>query len=314
MKKLSAAFTALLTAAYSCGLTAFAESSEWPYLPDRGDESTLTDHGENDIAPKLTVDCLAIPYSEAAAKIVTVNIRLDGNNIDGNYCTTGFHIYWDSRLKPVAARDGNYARSGDAIEDLSFVTNNIGEYGAFVMTTGAADYGFSGVYVSFDLQIPDDAQPGDIYPIDIAYRTSDYRTDLFTNNANDEKGTRMQEYLFRHGIYSSVNPNDNTDYVEMPKYADGYIYIVPDDPTPEYTLGDVTKDGKIDARDAARVLTNYAQSSSGDISIEQSVFLASDVNLDNVVDGRDATIILTYYAKASAGKAGSFAEYLDMSR
>ena len=76
-----------------------------------------------------------------------------------------------------------------------------------------------------------------------------------------------------------------------------------------YTLGDANRDGMIDARDAAAVLTNYAYMSVG-IVPEKAVLLASDVDGDGMADGRDATLILTYYSKASAGKAGGFEDFI----
>ena len=160
----------------------------------------------------------------------------------------------------------------------------------------------------------------------------------------------MQNSLFRHGIYSSVNPNYTYIGGQMLDHADGYIYVNTTTTTttetttttttttttettttttteqettatttefvpvePEYMLGDVNGDKMIDARDAAALLRNYAFTSVGG-SIDRAVFLASDVNSDYVADGRDAAFIFTYYAKASAGKAGSFEDYARLFR
>ena len=80
---------------------------------------------------------------------------------------------------------------------------------------------------------------------------------------------------------------------------------------PVYTLGDVNSDGTVDARDASKVLTEYARFSTDRSYKPDEIFmLAADVNRNKIVDGNDATAIFTYYAKASAGKAGSFAEYI----
>ena len=69
---------------------------------------------------------------------------------------------------------------------------------------------------------------------------------------------------------------------------------------PDYTLGDVNNDGKVDAKDASLVLVEYAKMSTGgtgDFTEVQK--LAANVNSDSKIDAKDASFILTYYAMAS---------------
>lgn len=67
-------------------------------------------------------------------------------------------------------------------------------------------------------------------------------------------------------------------------------------------LGDVNKDGYVDAVDASNVLTAYANLSSGkDSGLTGAAAAAADVNGDKMIDAVDASNILAYYASISNG-------------
>jgi len=72
---------------------------------------------------------------------------------------------------------------------------------------------------------------------------------------------------------------------------------------PDYTLGDVNNDGKINAVDASNVLAYYARISTnqeGGYTEEQ--ILAADVTHDGSINAVDASNILAYYAYVSTTK------------
>ena len=72
---------------------------------------------------------------------------------------------------------------------------------------------------------------------------------------------------------------------------------------PDYTLGDVNNDGKINAVDASNVLAYYARISTnqeGGYTEEQK--LAADVDHDGRINAVDASNILAYYAYVSTTK------------
>jgi hypothetical protein len=72
---------------------------------------------------------------------------------------------------------------------------------------------------------------------------------------------------------------------------------------PDYTLGDVNNDGKINAVDASSVLAYYARISTnqeGGYTEEQK--LAADVDHDGKINAVDASNILAYYAYVSTAK------------
>ena len=62
---------------------------------------------------------------------------------------------------------------------------------------------------------------------------------------------------------------------------------------PEYTLGDVNSDGKINTMDAILIL----QSISKKIELNEAQFLAADVNVDESVNTMDAIKVLQYISK-----------------
>jgi hypothetical protein len=73
----------------------------------------------------------------------------------------------------------------------------------------------------------------------------------------------------------------------------------------KYKLGDVNKNGVVDAVDASSVLAYYARTSTnqeGGYDEEQK--LAADVNYDGAINAVDASNILSYYAYFSTTPKG----------
>ena len=145
----------------------------------------------------------------------------------------GIHIVNDDRLSLVKNEITNNLlwQSGDAVssnaislaickENTVFFTSSAVATG-MKFNEGSSKFGGSdGVFMSYSVTIPDNVQPGDVYPITFKYvstpaETEDSRatTDLFTN----------REYW-----YKAVNENAEID--EMTEYAinnwvNGYIKI-----------------------------------------------------------------------------------------
>ena len=337
-----------LTAAFAAAAVFFFTPVAHAECPDRGDEIKLdpSECYSSQIRPSITASKLDIPSDTAPGSVAEVKISISG--ADEKYCTAGLHIYWDDRLTPVPSRSGSFAVGGAASGALQLIADNIGDYGVFVTTTGIDDYGFDGVLCTIKLMIPYDAQPGDTYPIDIAYRSNDLKSDLFMNNANDEIGRLMQAWTFTNGIHSSINPSYDDVLVNAgAQFADGYIHIQPAPTTTEtttsttttetttsttttktttsttttttpelvYKLGDVNHDGIADGRDASAVLTDYAISSTGGSSfLSEKALTAADVNYDGITDGRDASVILSFYAESSTNDSLTIEDYTEKYR
>lgn len=69
----------------------------------------------------------------------------------------------------------------------------------------------------------------------------------------------------------------------------------------EANFGDITKDSRVDGRDASKILNIYADLSSIDgYNVDEDTYLRCDANTDNKIDGRDAAIVLSYYADMSS--------------
>jgi hypothetical protein len=232
MKKstLKRAFSAV--AASALALTVSSVSA-FAAITDKGSAYTKEPADGSSAASKPAIEVTKKVFngaSEAAGQTVTVTLKVTGDNVDGKYCTTGFHVQWDDRLTVVPSRTGNYAKvaSGDdaAITELPPEQQQNGTNGVFLCTMGKSDAGYTGPMWTIDLQVPADAKDGDVYPIDVYYDAAGQggRADLFTNNADDNDGKLMQAYFFTKGINSAQNPSTDP-LLANATFADGYIAI-----------------------------------------------------------------------------------------
>lgn len=147
----------------------------------------------------------------------------------------------------------------------------------------------------------------DDYPI--AYFNADINSEIpagnyriyFLTEPEDDPEQRTSTISFRY---------DNGDSKTFtPEVKDQKIVVS------DRMLGDVNKDGMVNADDASAILSEYALLSTdntGEFTIEQTN--AANVNMDSFTDSDDATAVLEYYAYLStegdSEKLG-FAEYLN---
>ena len=337
-----------LTAAFAAAAVFFFTPVAHAECPDRGDEIKLdpSECYSSQIRPSITASKLDIPSDTAPGSVAEVKISISG--ADEKYCTAGLHIYWDDRLTPVPSRSGSFAVGGAASGALQLIADNIGDYGVFVTTTGIDDYGFDGVLCTIKLMIPYDAQPGDTYPIDIAYRSNDLKSDLFMNNANDEIGRLMQAWTFTNGIHSSINPSYDDVLVNAgAQFADGYIHIQPAPTTTETTTSTTTTESTTSTtttetttsttttetttsttttetttsttttetttsttttETTTSTTTTKTTTSTTTTTTPELVYKLGDVNHDGIADGRDASAVLTDYAISSTGGSSFLSE------
>ena len=136
---------------------------------------------------------------------------------------------------------------------------------------------------TIDFIIPENAEPGEIYPIGIVYRDDGIVADTFINSPHDEAGRLQMTYLFTKGMYS------------------GYIKMMGEK---KHDAGDVNNDGLVNAVDASDVLTYYANiSTNTDGGFTEAQKEAADHNGDGQIDASDASSILAYYAESSTADA-----------
>lgn len=129
-----------------------------------------------------------------AGEIAEVSVAVKG--AENNWQMCGIHVVYDDRLECVASADDpqspDYVK-GEAVFDMTAFVSMIwlenkddilterGLGSLFLTTIGENDCGKDGVIATYKFRVPDDAQPGDSYPIGFYYRDGD----MFTNAAND---------------------------------------------------------------------------------------------------------------------------------
>ena len=98
---------------------------------------------------------------------------------------------------------------------------------------------------TLEFKLPATVAEGDVYPIDIIYKSNENAEDLFVNTEVNQAGQLMQAYTFTKGIYNAKENNTfaaNAADVEkcsaladIDKSYDGYIAIAGGTTTTETT-------------------------------------------------------------------------------
>ena len=179
------------------------------------------------VKPTLSVSRIDLSASQGAGSVQTVQISV--KNANASYSSTGFHVYFDSRLTLIANQWGGAATKGAAVSQLSSESYSRDNC-IFLSTAGKQGLGRDGVMWTFDVKLPDNAADGDFYPIRIVYEKGKVTEDVFTNNGSDNDNLLMQAWTFTKGI------------------ENGYIQIG------EYAPGDANCNGTVDLSDAVLIM------------------------------------------------------------
>ncbi len=135
--------------------------------------------------------------------------------------------------------------------------------------------------------------------VDSEIPAGNYRI-YFLTEPEDEPDQRFTQVSFRY--------DDGDSQTLIPEVKEQKIVVS------DRKLGDVNKDGLIDATDATLVLMEYSALSTGQEStFDVAQKNASDVDMDELINAVDATHILSYYAYLSTSAEEGrldFAEYL----
>ncbi|MDO4864080.1 MAG: dockerin type I domain-containing protein, partial [Ruminococcus sp.] len=113
---------------------------------------------------------------------------------------------------------------------------------------------------------------------------------------SDKENIARSELHITDGLlsYSGVAAEAVTQKIDEVKA------IMLEDPEPDYVLGDVNSDGKVDAKDASLILVAYSKvSTGGEDGFTEQQRLSAEVNGDGRIDAKDASSILAYYAMVS---------------
>ena len=241
MKKnsLKKAFSVIAMAAVAVSATsAVASATEETFAPDGGYSADVI--AASTVKPVTDVTKIVVGKDQAGQQ---VKVQISVDNANAKFCSTGMHFYYDSRLTLETDPFGDpLVKKGAGTEYLGTIkiqadptaAKDFGSQwnGVFFATAESADKGLNGVLYEMNLTIPADAKEGDVYPLDVIYRSNKNAKDLFTNKANDETGKIMQAYFFTQGIYNSArtytSPADEPAYVADVMNGstyDGYIAI-----------------------------------------------------------------------------------------
>ena len=242
---------------------------------------------ESKIKPVIEVSKKVFDESDdIAGKTVKVEFKIDGENVDDNYCTTGFHVYWDERLKAVNTNRNAIAQFEDTAG--GWLTANLssnGEHGVFLTMSGRDNGGSTGTLWSITFALPDDAKPGDVFPIDVAFEDGDLFKSIAPNTAELRV---MQAYLETYGINSEKNPSTDSYLVKAnAEYADRYIAIA----DKSKLSGDVNNDGAVNLKDV--VLIRRYIAGGWNVELDEKT---ADVNKDGAVNLKDVVILRRYIA------------------
>ena len=236
LKKITTAFI-IITIAFSGSF--IKASADGGYTDEEIENS--------EVKPRIIIskEVLSLDYAKANPKR-TVTISIYG--AEYKYCCTGLRFHFDERLKlniifpesetpdvkrgpaleflsVLVKRDHNFSGEGTHSSNIDpSKAKQVGMDGFFVASACADDYGGDGVFLTFDVTLPDDIQPGDVFPIDALYKENSFGSDLFA--ATKKKYPTMGPYLFTRGIYNKdINPYPGDDYLEAGSEYDGYIAI-----------------------------------------------------------------------------------------
>ena len=239
LKKVFSAIAVTAVAVSATSVTAFADARNG--LTDAEIEASA-------VKPKITASQITMTLDQAKASIesgegVTWSIIING--ADGEYCSTGMHVYYDDRLEIAQDKRGNdLIKKGEAGEELSQAkeldNENAADYaphagsvsnssktagmkGFFVTTAGQENNGYDGQLWDITVNLPADVEAGDLFPIDIVYKSVGGVEDVFLDI--DRANLAMQAYAFTKGIYNEDNLNPDEPLEGTP--YDGYILIEP---------------------------------------------------------------------------------------
>lgn len=122
----------------------------------------------------------------------------------------------------------------------------------------------------------------------------------FTVPDGDDNPDSFKEYKYTFLVDDIVSEKDWEASLEDGEHTITYHLK-------SFTLGDVNEDGKVDAKDASRVLVYYSAASTGaDDGLSESQKQAANVNGDKLIDAKDASRILMYYSVISTGGTPSW--------
>ncbi len=203
--------------------------------------------------------------------------------------TMKFHIFYDTRLTVKPNADGNLINPGKAVTGFTTGSAMVEEgqlvYYAYSDTDILLDHGS---LFTIDFFIPENAGPGEVYPIGIAYVDDGIAYDSFLNSAKDDAGKLQMTYVFTKGIYNG--------YIRMLGEKTTTTAAHSEEPAP----GDVNCDGEITIGDAVLLCRITSEYPCDELMLTERNFIAADYDNDDLLTILDAVKLLAYLREQAA--------------
>ncbi|MBE6864067.1 MAG: hypothetical protein E7495_05810 [Ruminococcus flavefaciens] len=150
-----------------------------------------------------------------------------------------FHFFYDTRLKVKPDSNGNYITARDGLNGFTTGSAMVEEGQLVFYATSSTDKLLSaGCIFTVDFIVPENAEPGDLYPFGLAYVNDGIATDTFINSAKDDAGKLQMTYVFTKGIYNgyiringekkpattTAPETESSIYAESYELEDGYYF------------------------------------------------------------------------------------------
>lgn len=245
--------------------------------------------------PYFTASRTVVDKSEAG-KTASISFFLNDDDMGDEpyFSSASILVCIDSRLSLKSARNGKT----DGTHKMSSETTQVGSSGNFtvyrVAVVGSGEVGKNGTFITFDVDIPADAMPGDVFYADICRVSGMDSYWSGTSEKYDFTDAGFINHVISHAISGEKNGED--PYLDGTSY-EGYIAVAKEDKAPVY--GDVNSSGMVDAVDST-LIEKYVRGTE-EVEFDKTV---ADVDGDGILTLRDSQVILEHYARLSTNNDG----------
>lgn len=197
-----------------------------------------------------------------------------------------FHVFYDTRLKVKPNDKGEVMNAGKCLGGFTTGCAMIEEGQLVFYAYSPEDILLQpGSVFTIDFIVPEDAGPGECYPIGISYVDDGIAYDTFLNSVQDDAGKLQMAYLFTRGIYNGyikMNGEKITTTSTTPAPPEGPLW------------GDVNGDGGISVADAVLLCRIAAEDPCDGITLTEENLFAADYDDDGLITMLDAAEMLAY--------------------
>ena len=206
-----------------------------------------------------------------------------------------FHIFYDTRLKIKTDGSSEPLKPGKAVSEFTTGSAVIEEGQLAFYAYSPTDIDLQdGCLFTADFIIPENAGPGELYPIGFSYVDDGIAYDMFLNTAMDDASKLQMTYLFTKGLYN------------------GYLRMLGEKPPAVPLKGDYNNDRQITVADAV-LLARFLAEQSGltDEQVAELLNHEPDYDSDGFVTVLDAAgLLAALQADAAAQSDAGMPYYL----